>query len=87
MHMLACIKGIRYAAESRNDLESVRSGLSIKKSLLTLSLISTVGLVGFFLEHRLLCHRMGMIFNNLLKEFVAKSRSASSIVSDHVVSI
>lgn len=61
MHMLACIKGIRWVAETNNDLGSVEKGLLIKKSLLILSLVSTVGLVGFFLKHRLLCHVMGKL--------------------------
>lgn len=67
--MLACIKGTRYAAESRNDLQSVQKGLYIKKNLLIISLISTAGLVGFFLEHRLLCHRMGMLFEKCSDRF------------------
>lgn len=57
--MLACIKGIKAVAQTRNDMSLVRKGLQIKQMLLNISLISTIGLVGFFLEHRLLCHRMG----------------------------
>lgn len=58
-HMLACIKGIKAVAQTRNDMGHVRKGLQIKQMLLNISLISTIGLVVFFLEHRLLCHRMG----------------------------
>lgn len=57
--MLACIKGIKAVAQTRDDMRHVRKGLQIKQMLLNISLISTIGLVGFFLEHRLLCHKMG----------------------------
>jgi hypothetical protein len=68
MHMLACIKGIRWVAETNNDIKSVQKGLLIKQSLLIISLASTIGLVGFFLKHRLLCHDMGEL-DNLIKKF------------------
>lgn len=58
-HMLACIKGIRWVAETNNDVKVVQNGLLIKQGLLVISVLSTIGLVGFFLEHRLLCHDMG----------------------------
>lgn len=58
-HMLACIKGIRWVAETNNGVKDVQNGLLIKQGLLVISVLSTIGLVGFFLEHRLLCHDMG----------------------------
>lgn len=60
-HMLACIKGIRLVAQTRNDVESVRKGLIVKRRLFMTSLISTAGLVGFFAQHRYLCHNLGKI--------------------------
>lgn len=64
-HMLACIKATKKVAETRNDLVAIRRGLRIKQGLFIVSLLSTVGLVGFFLEHRLLCHDMGKFFRRL----------------------
>lgn len=69
-HMLACIKGIKYVAQTRSDVDSPYKGLQIKQTLLNLSLLSTIGLVGFFLQHRLLCHRMGKI--TLINMFLSK---------------
>lgn len=39
--------------------QTIAQSLYTKKILLITSLIATVGLVGFFLKHRLLCHDMG----------------------------
>lgn len=58
-HMLACIKGIKLVAQTNNDVEEANKRLKVKKLLFITSLISTAGLVGFFLEHRYLCHDMG----------------------------
>lgn len=58
-HMLACIKATKYIAMTRNEPGYLQRSLIIKQGLLIISLLSTVGLVGFFLEHRLLCHDMG----------------------------
>lgn len=57
--MLACIKATKKVAETRNEIDNFHKGLLIKQGLFIISLLSTVGLVGFFLEHRLLCHDMG----------------------------
>ncbi|CAH1971362.1 unnamed protein product [Acanthoscelides obtectus] len=61
LHMIACIKGNKIVAKTRNDMLCMRKALQLKQTLLNVSLISTIGLVVFFLEHRLLCHRMGML--------------------------
>lgn len=58
-HMLACIKGIKFVIQTRSDIVYPYKGLQIKETLLNVSMLSTIGLVGFFLQHRLLCHRMG----------------------------
>lgn len=59
-HMLACIKAMKLVAQTNNDVEeAIRKRLRVKKLLFVTSLVSTGGLVGFFLEHRYLCHDMG----------------------------
>lgn len=58
-HMLSCIKGIKRVAQTNNDLPNVTRGLRVKKALFTISLLCTLGLIGFFLEHRYFCHEMG----------------------------
>lgn len=58
-HMLASIKATKRVAETRNELVSIQRILAFKQALFILSVISTIGLVGFFLEHRYLCHDMG----------------------------
>lgn len=58
-HMLTCIKGIKLVAQTNNDVKGVSERLKVKKLLFVTSLVSTAGLVGFFLEHRYLCHDMG----------------------------
>lgn len=39
--------------------------LQYKQALFVISILSTVGLVIFFLKHRLLCHDMGEFFNRI----------------------
>lgn len=68
--MLACIKATKKVAETRSDFINFHRGLLIKQGLFIISLVSTIGLIGFFLEHRLLCHDMGKTF--LLCKFVNK---------------
>lgn len=58
-HMLACIKSIKLVAQTNNDVKEADKRLLVKKLLFLTSLVSTAGLVGFFLEHRYLCHDMG----------------------------
>ncbi|CAH1373460.1 post-GPI attachment to proteins factor 2-like [Tenebrio molitor] len=79
MHMLACIKGIRWVAETNNDIKSVQKGLLIKQSLLIISLASTIGLVGFFLKHRLLCHDMAFSWFAFCEYVVALANMAFHI--------
>lgn len=62
--MLACIKGIKLVAQTNNDVEEANRCLRVKKLLFITSLVSTVGLVGFFLKHRYLCHDMGKTLIN-----------------------
>lgn len=76
MHMLACIKAIRLVAETRNNLAEVQCGLDLKKKLLTISLVCTVGLVAFFLQHRLLCHRMAFSMFALCEYVIALANMA-----------
>ncbi|KAJ8968004.1 hypothetical protein NQ314_002538 [Rhamnusium bicolor] len=75
-HMLACIKGIKAVAQTRTDMSYVNQGLYIKQTLLNISLISTIGLVSFFLEHRLLCHRMAFSMFALCEYIIALANMA-----------
>lgn len=59
--MLACIKGIKLVARTNNEMEEAERRLRVKMALFVISLVSTIGLVGFFLEHRYLCHDMGKV--------------------------
>ncbi|KAJ8919183.1 hypothetical protein NQ315_012170 [Exocentrus adspersus] len=74
-HMLACIKGIKAVAQTRNDMHLCK-GLHIKQTLLNISLISTIGLVCFFLEHRWLCHRMAFSMFALCEYVIALANMA-----------
>lgn len=57
--MLACIKGIKLVAQTNSDAEEAQKRLRVKKLIFITSVVSTAGLVGFFMEHRYLCHDMG----------------------------
>lgn len=57
--MLANIRAIRLVAGTRENQREGNAVLIVKKWLCIISLLSTVGLVGFFLEHRLLCNNLG----------------------------
>ncbi|XP_019872763.2 post-GPI attachment to proteins factor 2-like [Aethina tumida] len=70
-HMLANIYAIKKVAASRNDLESVSEQVKYKKKLFLISILSTIGLVGFFLQHRLLCHRMAFSMFALCEYIIA----------------
>lgn len=61
MHMLANIKASKQVAQTRDQLNAIQRILAFKQGLFILSVISTVGLIGFFLEHRYLCHDMGKL--------------------------
>ncbi|XP_030768242.1 post-GPI attachment to proteins factor 2-like [Sitophilus oryzae] len=78
-HMVACIKGTRYAAESRDDIESVKEGLKYKRDLLMLSLMCTAGLLFFFLQHRLFCFRMAFSMFALCEYIIAAANMAFHI--------
>lgn len=69
--MLACIKATKKVAQTvaSNKHDNLQKGLLIKQGLFIISILSTVGLVGFFLEHRLLCHDMGNNFRCVLTDF------------------
>ncbi|VEN60096.1 unnamed protein product [Callosobruchus maculatus] len=79
LHMIACIKGIKAVAETKNDMNYARKALQLKQTLLNVSLISTIGLVGFFLEHRLLCHRMAFSMFALCEYVIALANMAFHI--------
>ncbi|KAJ8983911.1 hypothetical protein NQ317_006715 [Molorchus minor] len=75
-HMLACIKGIKAVAQTRGDSSLVKRSLQIKRILLNISLISTIGLIGFFLEHRLFCHNMAFSMFALCEYIIALANMA-----------
>lgn len=76
--MLSCIKGMK-AISCTGCTVNICKALHFKEILFKISFISTIGLVVFFLEHRLLCHRMGkhiliifLLTISVLLEIVAK---------------
>lgn len=58
-HMLATIKLFQHMHPGGPIEEKDAFSLSCKKFLFALSIASTIGLILFFLKHRLLCHDMG----------------------------
>lgn len=58
-HMLASIKSIQLLRRIDRSNLDITHGLFMKQILFITSLISTTGLIIFFLKHRLLCHDMG----------------------------
>lgn len=64
-HMLTCIKGMKALSQTGSNVDFYKA-LQVKQTLFNVSVLSTIGLVGFFLEHRLLCHRMGKCFYLIL---------------------
>ncbi|ENN79315.1 hypothetical protein D910_03809 [Dendroctonus ponderosae] len=83
-HMVACIRGTKLAADSRKDLESIKAGLKYKQNLLVLSLISTAGLLIFFIQHRFFCLRMAFSLFALCEYVIAAANMAFhvSVISD-----
>jgi hypothetical protein len=59
--MLATIKEFRML-RPKFDAHEERS-YNLKRFLFATSLASTIGLMIFFLKHRLLCHDMGLYYN------------------------
>lgn len=66
-HMLANIRALTVVASTREDRNEKNTVLLIKKWLCTISLVSTVGLVGFFMEHRILCNNLGKYYQFFFK--------------------
>lgn len=60
-HMLSSIKSLEYIKRTNRSNLEVTNRLFIKQVLFATSLLSTAGLVIFFLKHRLLCHDMGKL--------------------------
>lgn len=75
-HMLASISATKKVAETRNELRNFQKTLTIKLTLFIVSVISTVGLVGFFLEHRYLCHDMAFSWFAFCEYVVASANMA-----------
>lgn len=65
--MAAALKGLQNIALSRKDLKIFDQEIFYKKTLLIISLISTVFMIAFFAEHRLLCRELGKITMNVYK--------------------
>lgn len=63
-HMLANIRALKVVASTRKDQNEKNTVLLVKTWLCTISLVSTVGLVGFFMEHRILCNNLGKCLQN-----------------------
>ncbi|KAF5294639.1 hypothetical protein FQA39_LY02771 [Lamprigera yunnana] len=78
-HMLASIVATKKVAETGNTYEYFRRTITIKLILFIISIIFTVGLVGFFLEHRYLCHDMAFSWFALCEYLVALANMAFHI--------
>lgn len=59
VYMLTLIRLIRALRPDMTPKEF--NSYRIKKGLFAVSIVSTVGLIVFFLKHRLLCHDMGKL--------------------------
>ncbi|KAG5892309.1 hypothetical protein JTB14_023489 [Gonioctena quinquepunctata] len=75
-HMLACIKAMKAIMEMRKNTCDIQRKVGIKQALLVVSIWSTVGLIGFFLQHRLLCHRMAFSMFALCEYVIALANMA-----------
>ena len=60
VYMLALVRLIRAVRPDMTPKEF--NSFRIKKALFVVSIVSTVGLIVFFLKHRLLCHDMGKFY-------------------------
>lgn len=65
-HMLSSIKSLQFIKDTNDKNFEVTHRLYLKQVLFVTSLVSTAGLVIFFLKHRLLCHDMGMIMKIII---------------------
>lgn len=65
-HMLATIKLYQLLHTAETMTPQQEDSLKWKKRLFAVSIASTIGLILFFLKHRLLCHDMGKYFLNAL---------------------
>ncbi|CAG9827811.1 unnamed protein product [Diabrotica balteata] len=77
-HMLACIQGMKGVADTRDVTQNQHFNkcLCLKQNLFNVSILMTVGLVGFFLQHRLLCHRMAFSMFALCEYIIALANMA-----------
>lgn len=57
--MLAALKALQNIALSRKDFKLFEQEIFYKKTLLIVSIISTIFMCAFFAEHRLLCRELG----------------------------
>lgn len=72
--MVAALRALQLLAETRSDYHTFEREIFLKKFLLLTSLVCTVGMIGFFVEHRLLCHDLGKIYSMGKSDVVARSR-------------
>ncbi|KAK4883182.1 hypothetical protein RN001_006501 [Aquatica leii] len=78
-HMLASIVATKKVADTSNKYENFKKTITIKSIIFIISIISTVGLVGFFLEHRYLCHDMAFSWFAFCEYVVASANMAFHI--------
>lgn len=60
--MLASLKALQNIALTRKDFKVFEQEIFYKKTLLIISIISTIFMCAFFAEHRLLCRELGEMF-------------------------
>ncbi|KAG8230100.1 hypothetical protein J437_LFUL007644 [Ladona fulva] len=73
-HMLATIKVFKMARQTMTEEES--RSYAIKKGLFITSIVSTMGLLVFFLKHRLLCHDLAFSWFSLCEYVIASANMA-----------
>ncbi|XP_065156953.1 post-GPI attachment to proteins factor 2-like [Atheta coriaria] len=75
-HMVACIKAAQIVAISNDNVEAAQTELFYKKFLFYLSIACTIGMIVFFLKHRLLCHNMAFSWFAICEYVVATANMA-----------
>ncbi|XP_017784592.1 PREDICTED: post-GPI attachment to proteins factor 2-like [Nicrophorus vespilloides] len=76
LHMVACIESLKSIAVTNDNLDNVEKELRYKKTLFVVSIAFTVGMIGFFLKHRLLCHEMAFSWFAICEYIVATANMA-----------
>lgn len=75
-HMLACMKALKSIGLTNGNKPSMQKELFYKQTLFWVSMLFTVGMILFFLKHRLLCHDMAFSWFAFCEYVVASANMA-----------